>query len=88
VKLVIQSVNTDQNAPEDVIDLDELKRIKLYKQMRRLESSFNPNATQVVGQFKQGRDIFFDQADVALFSGKVINEEPITFNQSWKKRKS
>jgi hypothetical protein len=40
----------DQNPPEDMRDQDELKRIKLYKQMRRLESSFNPDATQVVEQ--------------------------------------
>jgi hypothetical protein len=64
VELVIQSVNKDQNVPEDVIDHDELKRIKVYKQMRRLESSFNPDATQMVEQFEQGREILFDQASV------------------------
>jgi hypothetical protein len=31
---------------------------------------------------KQGREILFDQANVALFSGRVINEEPITFSQA------
>jgi hypothetical protein len=83
VELMIQSINKDQNAPEDVIDHDELKRIKIYKQMRHLESSFNPDATQVVEQFEQGREILFDHANVALFSGRVINEEPTTFNQAW-----
>jgi Reverse transcriptase (RNA-dependent DNA polymerase) len=83
VEVMIQSVNTSQNAPEDVTDGDELKRIKLYKQMRRLESSFNPDATQVVKQFEQGREILLDQANVALFTGSAINEEPSTFNQAW-----
>jgi hypothetical protein len=32
VEVMIQSVNTSQNAPEEVKDRDELKRIKLYKQ--------------------------------------------------------
>jgi hypothetical protein len=73
---MIQSVSTNQNAPEDVKDRDELKMIKRYKQMRRLESRFHPDATQVVEQFKQGRKILFDQAKVALFTGSAINEEP------------
>jgi hypothetical protein len=34
VEVMIQSVNTNQNAPEDVKDRNELKRIKPYKQMR------------------------------------------------------
>jgi hypothetical protein len=82
VELMIQSVNKDQNAPEDVIDHVELKRISIYKQMRRLESSFNPDAAQVVEQFEQGREILFDQANVELFSGRIINEDPTTFNQA------
>jgi soluble lytic murein transglycosylase-like protein len=47
VEGMIQSVNTSQNTPEEVKDRDELKRIKVYKQMR-WESSFNPDAMQVV----------------------------------------
>jgi hypothetical protein len=80
VEVMIQSVNTDQNAPEDVKDHDELKRIKRYKQMCRLECSFNPDAAQVVEQFEQGREILFDQANIALFTGSAINKEPTTFN--------
>jgi hypothetical protein len=83
VEVMIQSVNTNQHAPEDVKDRDELKRIKLYTHMRRLESSFNPDATQVVEQFEQGRELLLDQANVALFTGSVINEEPSTFHQAW-----
>jgi hypothetical protein len=48
-----------------------------------LESSFNPDATQVVEQFEQGKEILFDQANAALFTGSAINEEPSTFNQAW-----
>jgi hypothetical protein len=50
--------------------------------MRQLESSFNPDATQSVEQFEQGREILFDQANVALYSRSAINEEPTTFNQA------
>ena len=48
--------------------------------MRQLASSFNPDATKLVEQFDQGREILLDQANVALFSRIVINEEPTTFN--------
>jgi hypothetical protein len=51
--------------------------------MRRLESSFNPDATDLVEQFEQGREILFDQANVALFSRIVINGDPAMFDQAW-----
>jgi hypothetical protein len=51
--------------------------------MRRLESSFNPDAMQVVEQCEQGREILLDQANIALFTGSAINEEPSTFDQAW-----
>jgi hypothetical protein len=39
-------------------DQDELKR------MRQLESSFNPNPTELVEHFEQGRKIPLDQANI------------------------
>jgi hypothetical protein len=48
-----------------------------------IRRSFNPNATQVVEQLEQGREILFEQACVALFSGSPNNEEPTTFNEVW-----
>jgi hypothetical protein len=50
--------------------------------MRQLESSFNPDATESVERFEQRRELLLDQANVALFSGMVFNEEPTTFDQA------
>jgi hypothetical protein len=59
------------------------QRMKLYRQLRQLESSFNPDATKIVEQIEQGRELLLDQVNFALFSGMVINEEPATFEQAW-----
>jgi hypothetical protein len=32
---------------------------------------------------EQGRDILLEQANVALFSGIVIDEEPSSFDEAW-----
>jgi hypothetical protein len=32
---------------------------------------------------EQGREILLEQANVALFSGIVIDEEPSTFDEAW-----
>ena len=50
--------------------------------MRLLESSFNPDATRIIEDIEQGRDILLDQVNIALFSGKII-EEPTSFDEAW-----
>jgi hypothetical protein len=58
-------------------------RLKLYRQFRQLESSFNPDAAKLVEQIEQGREVLLDQVNLALLSGMVINEEPTMFEQAW-----
>jgi hypothetical protein len=53
-----------------------LKKKKDYRTMRILENSFNPEASTVLQNIEQGREILFEKANIALFSGTVINEEP------------
>ena len=55
---------------------------KLYRQMKLLESSFNPEASKIIENIEQGREIILNQANVALFSGG-IQVEPTTFSQAW-----
>ena len=47
--------------------------------MRHLESSFNPEAAEMVESFEQGKEILLDQANIALFKirekwRKAINQ--------------
>ena len=52
--------------------------MKVCRQMRQLESSLNPEATKLVEQIEQGREILLDQVNLTLFSGVLSNEEPTT----------
>jgi hypothetical protein len=55
---------------------------KIYRQMKRLESSFNPEASKIIESIDQGREIILDQANIALFSGG-IQVEQTTYYQAW-----
>jgi hypothetical protein len=44
-----------------------------------LESIFNPEALQNI---EQGKEILLEQANISLFSGIVIDEEPSTFDEA------
>ena len=72
-----------QEASLAVTNQVDLKRMKLYRQLRQLESSFNPDAAKLVEQIEQGKEIMLDQINLAFFSGIVFNEEPTTFEQAW-----
>jgi hypothetical protein len=66
-----------------VQDQDELKKKKIYRAMRLLESIFNPEASTMLQNIEQGREILLEQANVELFSGIVIDEEPLSFDEAW-----
>jgi hypothetical protein len=50
--------------------------------MKQLKCSFNPEASKVVEEFEQGRKTLLGYANIALFTGKII-EEPTTFEDAW-----
>jgi hypothetical protein len=49
--------------------------------MKKLESWFNPEATKVVENYNDGRDMTLDQVNLALFA-KVIIKEPTTYEEA------
>jgi hypothetical protein len=79
----IQEVKDGQDKLSSVQDQDELKKKKFYRAMRLLESSSNSEASTMLQNIEQGREILLEQANVALFSGIVIDEEPSSFNEAW-----
>ena len=81
---MIQKVNTssESNADSTQLEVKDTSNLKIYCQMKRLESSFNPEASKIVDNFEQGRDILLDSVNVALICGKVI-EEPQSFDEAW-----
>jgi hypothetical protein len=55
----------------------------VYRAICLLESSFNPEASTMLQNIEQGREILLEQANVALFSGIVIDEKPSAFDEVW-----
>jgi hypothetical protein len=72
-----------QDRLSSVKDQDKLKKKKIYRAMRLLESSFDPEASKVLQNIEQGREILREQANFALFSGIVIDEETSSFDEVW-----
>jgi hypothetical protein len=50
--------------------------------MQLLEISFNPEASKMLQNIEQGREILRYQTNIALFSGIVIDKEPSTFDET------
>jgi hypothetical protein len=49
----IQAVNKTQEEVQEEKVLDEQKRAKVYRNLRQLESSFNPEASRMVERIEQ-----------------------------------
>jgi hypothetical protein len=79
----IHEVNYGQDKLRSVQDQDELKKKKIYRAMCLLESSFKPEASTMLHNIEQGREILIEQENVALFRGIVIDEDPSSFDEAW-----
>jgi len=62
--------------------LDEQKRAKVCRSLRQLESSFNPEASKIIDNLEQGRDILLDSVNLAFICGNVM-KEPKSFDEAW-----
>jgi hypothetical protein len=60
---------------------------KVFWQMEILESSFRHEAIKAMKDIEQGREIFLDWVNVAMFtSAPVFQEFPKTFGEDWNHR--
>jgi Reverse transcriptase (RNA-dependent DNA polymerase) len=51
--------------------------------LKRLESSYNPEASTLIKNIEQGREILLDQASIALFNISPSELEATTFDDAW-----
>jgi hypothetical protein len=80
----IQATSEDLEEVQEEKAIDEQKRAKVYRNLRQLESSFNPEASRIVERIEQGREILLDHAHFAFFGGGVVEQkEPATFDEAW-----
>jgi hypothetical protein len=77
------------NTKESIIEKDQLAqevnqktKRKAYRELKHLESSYNPDVTRIVNDIDQGRDIILNQANIGLFNG-ATKFEPKNFEQAW-----
>jgi hypothetical protein len=79
----IQAANKTQKEVQEKKVLDEQKRAKVYRNLRQLESSFNPEAAKIVERIEQGREILLDHTNFAFFGVGTVEKEPTTFEEAW-----
>jgi hypothetical protein len=54
---------------------------KIVREMRKLESWFNPQATKIVDELDRGREIVFEQVNLALLTTS-LTKEPSSFEEA------
>jgi hypothetical protein len=54
------------------------------RNLRQLESSFNPEAAKIVERIEQGREILLDHANFAFIGVGTVEKESTTFEEAWK----
>jgi hypothetical protein len=74
----IQAANKTQVKVQEEKVLDEQKRAKVYRNLRQLESSFNPEASEIVERIEQGREILIEHANFAFIGVGTFENEPTT----------
>jgi hypothetical protein len=77
------------NTKESSIEKDQVTqevnqkiKSKVYREMKKLESSYNPDITRIVDDVDQGRKIILNQPNIALFRG-ATQFKPKNFEQAW-----
>jgi hypothetical protein len=76
-------VKDSQDKLRGAQDQDEPKKEKFHRAMRLLESSFNLEASTMLQNIDQGREILLEQVNFSLFHGILIDEEPSSFDEAW-----
>jgi hypothetical protein len=75
-------VNSDISSNQQPA-LNERTKEKVHRQLKRLESSYNPEESTLIKNIEQGREILLDQASIALFNISPSELEPTTFDDAW-----
>jgi hypothetical protein len=75
-------VSSDASSKQQPALNDRTKQ-KVYRQLKRLQSTYNPEASTLIKNIEQGREILLDQANIALFNISSSELEPATFDEAW-----
>jgi hypothetical protein len=56
---------------------------KVFRDVKKLESWFNPQANKAVESYNHGREMTLDQVNLALYSTEIV-KEPTTYEEAIK----
>jgi FtsZ-interacting cell division protein YlmF len=73
----VDKVKLTENSEDESNKSDK----KVFRAMRKLESWFNPEATNAVEDYSHGREMTLDQVNLALFSTVTV-KEPTTYEEA------
>jgi hypothetical protein len=77
--------NESSKVEEEATNVDIVKKKKTNErivcEMRKLESWFNPQATKIVDELDRGREIVFEQVNLALLPTS-FTKEPSSFEEA------
>ena len=74
-------MGTDKVTTNDQIVERNDSNEKVIREMKKLESWFNPQATKTIEDYDRGREVSLEQVNMALFSA-VFVKEPSTFEEA------
>jgi hypothetical protein len=77
----VDEIKLTENATKETEDESNKSDKKVFRDVRKLESWFNPEATKAVESYNHGREMTLDQVNLALFSTVMI-EEPTTYEEA------
>jgi hypothetical protein len=77
----VNKVKLTKNSTNETEDESNKLVKKVFRDMRKLESWFNPEATKAVEDYSHGREMTLDQVNLALFS-MITVKEPTTYEEA------
>jgi hypothetical protein len=76
-----ESNKVEEEATNVDVDKEKKTNEKIVREMRKLKSWFNPQATKIVDEFHRGRDIVLEQVNLVLLTTS-LSKEPSSFEEA------
>jgi hypothetical protein len=76
-----ESNKVEEEATNVNADMKKKTNERIVREMRKLESWLNPQATKIVDEFDRGREIVLEQVNLALLTTS-LTKEPSNFEEA------
>jgi hypothetical protein len=76
-----ESNKVEEEATNVDVDMKKKTNERIIREMRKLESWFNPQATKIIDDFDHGREIVLEQVNLSLLTTS-FTKEPLSFEEA------